>query len=338
MIKNPVSPVSIPFNATSFRTFLERFKTEEDCLEYLYNLKFSEDFECSKCNNNTSYKGVKPFTQVCRDCRHVETATSNTLFHKLKFSLVSAFMIIYDMTATTKGISARAAGVKYEINKDSAWLFMKKVRTAMESSEQYPMTGKVYVDEFVLGGYEKGAVGRKTNSKKVKAIMAVETSKTNGIKRAYTIIIENYSAEELRGIFEKHISKEATIYTDEWTGYSPLKKEWNIKQDKRYKKNSPVNRMIQQTKSWIRGIYHSVSDYHCGDYFNEFSYRLNRSQWRESAFHKCVERMVNGEKKSRLQLSQVKCMKRKEFVEIVKIWRMSGAGFEVRSGKLRMVA
>ncbi len=52
--------------------------------------------------------------------------------------------------------------------------------------------------------------------------MAVETSKTNGIKRAYTIIIENYSAEELRRIFEKHISKEATVYTDEWTGYSPL--------------------------------------------------------------------------------------------------------------------
>jgi transposase-like protein len=337
MIENPVSPVFVPFHDTSFIKFISRFKTEEDCLEYLYNLKFSNGFTCSKCNNTTSYKGVKPFTQVCRSCRHTESATSNTLFHKVKFGLKNAFMIIYDMTATTKGMSARAIGVKYDIKKDSAWLFMKKVRTSMASSTNHPMIGKVYVDEFVLGGYEKGAVGRKTNSKKVKAVMAVETTNTNQIKRAYTIIIDNYSADSLRQLFEKHISKDAFVYTDEWTGYSPLKSNWNIKQDKKYKNNSPVNRMIQQTKSWIRGIYHSVSDYHCKDYFNEFSFRLNRSQWRDSAFHKCVERMVNSEKKSRLQLSRVQCKSHDEFSGRIYLLERMGVKYDVRYGKIKLL-
>jgi transposase-like protein len=334
MVENSLNP----FLSVSFNKFLERFKTEEDCLEYLYNLKFSQGFTCSKCNNNTSYKGTKQFTQVCRSCRHTESATSNTLFHKVKFGLKNAFMIVYDMTTTTKGISSRVISRKYSINKDSAWLFMKKVRTAMESTAAYPMTGKVHVDEFVLGGYEKGAVGRKNNSKKLKVIMAVETTDKNRIKRMYSMRIYDNSTKEFRKIFEKHISKDSIVYTDEWTSYNPLKREgWKIIQDKSVRKTSPANRMIQQQKSWLRATYHKVSDYHAMDYLNEFSFRINRSQWKDSIFHKCVERMVNAEKKSRLQLSQVKCMTRKEYLRKIDVFRMCGYGYEFKNGKLRMV-
>lgn len=36
------------------------------------------------------------------------------------------------------------------------WLFMQKVKTAMESSKTQPMVGDVQVDEFVIGGKETG--------------------------------------------------------------------------------------------------------------------------------------------------------------------------------------
>ena len=168
--------------------------------------------------------------------------------------------------------------------------------------------------------------------------MAVETTDKNRIKRAYSMKISAYSSKDLKGIFEKHISKGATIMTDKWRGYLPLQGDWNIIQDVKYKKDSPVNRMIQQTKSWIRGTHHWISEYHSETYLNEFNYRLNRSQWKESIFHKCVERMVNGEKKNKLQLSKVKCKSREEFIMLTKLWRLSGTGFEIRSGKLKMVA
>ena len=116
--------------------------------------------------------------------------------------------------------------------------------------------------------------------------------------------IDDYSAVELGKIFEKHISKDAKIYTDEWRGYWPLMTDWDITQDKKYKKSSPVNLMIQQAKSWLRETHHWVSAYHVETYLNEFSYRINRSQWKDSVFHKCVERMVNGEKQNYLQLSK----------------------------------
>jgi len=38
----------------------------------------------------------------------------------------------------------------------------------MKSSENYPMNGIIHIDEFVVGGREKGKVGRSYNSKKKK--------------------------------------------------------------------------------------------------------------------------------------------------------------------------
>ena len=60
-------------------------------------------------------------------------------------------------------------GVRYGVTEKTARLFMHKVRESMKSSEDYPMKGKVEVDEFVVGGKEKGKVGRSYDAKKKKA-------------------------------------------------------------------------------------------------------------------------------------------------------------------------
>jgi hypothetical protein len=45
-------------------------------------------------------------------------------------------------------------------------------------------------------------------------------------------------------------------------------------------------------KSWIRTIPTHVSKWHIQSYFNEFCFRINRSQFKTSIFHKAIERMV----------------------------------------------
>ena len=78
------------------------------------------------------------------------------------------------MSTSTKSLSASYMGVRYGVTEKTARLFMHKVREAMKSSEDYPMKGKVEVDEFVVGGKEKGKVGRSYDAKKKKAVCAVE--------------------------------------------------------------------------------------------------------------------------------------------------------------------
>ena len=93
---------------------------------------------------------------------------------------------------------------------------------------------------------------------------------------------------------KQHISLEAKITTDSWTGYKPLKKEFeNLKQIYSGKKgeNFPeMHRVIMLLKSWLRGIYHHVHDLQ--DYLNEYCYRFNRSQMKEGIFENLLNRMI----------------------------------------------
>ena len=55
----------------------------------------------------------------------------------------------------------------------------------MASSENHPMDGNVQVDEFVLRGYEKNKIGRSYDTKKKKAITAIQFTKEGKIKKMY---------------------------------------------------------------------------------------------------------------------------------------------------------
>ncbi len=94
------------------------------------------------------------------------------------------------------------------------------------------------------------------------------------------------------------MTKEATVTTDKWRGYAPLKEEYKITQEE---SNSGLNfkklhTMIHQVKSWIRTTYSWVSKDHINRYFNEFCYRLNRSQSKNTIFNNLIKRMVNEDK------------------------------------------
>lgn len=82
----------------------------------------------------------------------------------------------------------------------------------------------------LLWGKKEGKPGRSYDSKKKKAVIAVELNKSRQIKRVYVRSIDDYSAKSLTPIFEEHISKTAQVVTDKWRGYEPLKEQYTIEQ------------------------------------------------------------------------------------------------------------
>jgi len=188
--------------------------------------------------------------------------------------------------------------VRYGVSENTARMFMHKVREGMKSSGAYPMDGNVHVDEFVVGGKEAGKPGRSYDSKKKKVVCAVQLTDEGKVRRFYALKIKDFSSESLVGIFEKHISAEAKITTDEWRGYGPISKNYQIRQ---MPSNNGLNfkalhTMIHQVKSWIRTTYSWVSEKHIERYLNEFSYRLNRSQDKATIFNNLIKRMVKADK------------------------------------------
>jgi transposase-like protein len=198
------------------------------------------------------------------------------------------------MATTSKGLSASQISVRFGIGERTSRMFMQKIREAMKSSGNFPMTGIVHVDEFVVGGHEEGKQGRSYDSKKKKAICAVELTHEGKVKRFYAFKIKDYSSKSLRKMFEKHIGKQAMVTTDKWRGYSPIANEYNITQVLSNKGSNfkALHTMIHQVKSWVRTTYSWVDEKNIDRYFDEFCYRINRSQSKEIIFNNLIERMV----------------------------------------------
>jgi len=141
-------------------------------------------------------------------------------------------------------------------------------------------------------------IGRSYNTKKKKAITAVELTDDGKIKRMYAMKINDFSARSLQYMFLNHIDRNANITTDKWKGYRPIAKAYNSTQ---INSNGGLNfkalhTMIHQIKSWIRTTYSWVSDFNINRYFNEFCFRINRSQSKNTIFNNLITKMVESDK------------------------------------------
>lgn len=282
------------FTGENILEFEKRFPDDRSCLAYLSGLKRTNGFVCTKCRHTKFTIPKKNFARDCYRCHHIESPTAGTIFHGLRFGQRKAFGIMFEMTATTKGISASQAARRYGISRTTAWAFMQRVRSAMQSSKKYPIVGDVQVNESVFGGKETLKQGRSNDSKKKKIVGAVELSEKGKVKRVYFNKIDDYSSKSLSCIFEKHISIDAHVLTDKWTGYAPLSKRYKIEQKYSEKGGSmkQMHTVIHQLKSWLRSTYSWVHQDHIEKYLDEFSFRINRSIFKQTIFHTLTARML----------------------------------------------
>ena len=285
------------FEGENILEFTDRFPDDRSCLVYLSEIKWANGFTCKKCGHNKFTVRKKNLARDCNRCHHVESPTAGTLFHRVRFGIRKAFGIVFEMSATTKGLSSSQVAKRYGISRTTAWSFMHKVRSAMKSSNAYPLNGDVQVDEFVFGGKENLKQGRSTDSKKKKIIGAVELTSEGKVKRVYFNKINDYSSKSLSRIFDDHISEKAHVLTDKWTGYVPISKRFNIEQKYSDKGGSmkQMHTIIHQLKSWLRSTYSWVHEEHIEKYLDEFSYRINRSIYKQTIFHNLISRMINAQ-------------------------------------------
>lgn len=148
------------FKSLSLFEFQRQFPNDESCTKYLAELKWANGFKCTKCSNDKFCVGNKAYDRQCTRCNHGESPTAGTLFHKSKLPTLKAFYIIYYLATTKNGISSTELSRKLDLRQKTCWLFKQKVMKAMESSQSFPMEGKVDVDETYVGGQDDEAIGR----------------------------------------------------------------------------------------------------------------------------------------------------------------------------------
>ncbi len=287
------------FRGVNSLRFYQHFVSEEACYEYLSGIKWEGgQYVCKKCGNTHYCKGRLPYSRRCTRCKYDESPTAGTMFDKCKFSILLAFHIAFKISTKKKGMSSEELSEEYELRQKTCWEFKWKIQQAMQSSGNYPLTGKVHVDEFFVGGAEEGVFGRGSKNKRLVAV-ALEILH-EGFGRAYAEVIDDASAKSLRPFYERRISKDAEIITDEWNGYKPLKKDYpNLTQVPSDKGNNfpQLHIHIMNIKGWLRGIHHHCSKERLQGYLDEYHFRFNRRAFKDTIFDVLIRRMVFYEPK-----------------------------------------
>lgn len=283
--------------ALSIKEFRTKYKTEDDCLNFLVEKKWGEGYKCIKCGCTDYVKGRQWFYRRCRNCKYDESVTANTMFHKCKLSMLKAFEIGFRISVKKKGMSTNELAKEFDCQQRSAWLLKAKYQNAMKSSNKYPLETKVEVDEFLVGGFDENKQGRSPDAKQL-VILGIEKvinkKKKITIGRAYAKVIENASAKEFKPFFEQKIDKDSKVTTDGWRGYWPLKKDWSIEQvlSEKGKGFPELHIHIMNIKGWLRGIHHKCEDNRLQNYLDEFHFRFNRRSFLGTVLDKLISRAI----------------------------------------------
>lgn len=283
-------------------SFIDTCKTDLDCLKILADFKWNPNstaFKCSKCGNDRYTTRKKNLARDCNKCHHVESPTAGTLFHKLKFGVRKAFLIIFEMGNSPRAISASQMARKIGITRNTASNFMRKVRKGMDDNPKVnglpKIKGKVQILTFAFGYKEDFRPKKGWHPSRKKAVVAVEITDKGHIKQMHLKAIENFSSNELRKLFDSYIDKNAKVIVEKWPGFSPLKKDYNfIEKSNSFQNFIQVNRIVHDLKTTLRNTYTSISKKYMQYYLDEFSFKINHSNIKLNIFDVLIKRMVTN--------------------------------------------
>ncbi len=97
--------------------FTEKFKTEQDCINYLKKVK---GIDCPHCGHEKTYEYKDGKLYKCASCRKQFTLKIGTIFEKSRLPLKKWFMAIFLMNSNKKGISSVELGEKLGVRQATA--------------------------------------------------------------------------------------------------------------------------------------------------------------------------------------------------------------------------
>ena len=80
----------------------------------------------SGCKHTKAHSTKGLFYVLYSRCKTVETPTAQTLFHKVKFGVRKAFLIAFELTASTKGMSDSQLAKRYGIRSSLPHGFLQR--------------------------------------------------------------------------------------------------------------------------------------------------------------------------------------------------------------------
>ncbi len=175
------------------------------------------------------------------------------------------------------------------------------------------LSGRVEVDEFVIGGQKTGKRGRGAEGKTIVAAAVERCNQKKQIGRIRLQVILDYSAFSLETFINENIKPGSVIASDSWSSYSSIVKEQYhhvpTNQSKTGKGDDSlfgVHLVASLVKRLIRGTFQGrFEPKYLQNYLDEYVFRFNRrkSKYIGKKFMRIVQQVV---KSTKIKCNQIK--------------------------------
>jgi len=111
------------------------FQNDENCYEFLAELKWNEGFTCKKCGNKNFCAGKTSYSRRCTKCKTEESTTAGTIFHNCKFPVSKAFYIAYNVCKGREDLSTYEYARRLSLRQMTCWNFKTKIQHALKQMD-----------------------------------------------------------------------------------------------------------------------------------------------------------------------------------------------------------
>ena len=286
--------------------FQDRFRTEEDCLEYVRQLRWPHGFICPNCGHDDAYELKERRLYQCYVCRRQTSVTAGTIFHKTRTPLRHWFHMIYQIAQDKGGASASKLARQLNGFQSTVWNQLQKLRHAMERrDETITLAGFIELDEALIGPQARktGRQRREPNTKKEPRMKTLGKRKQDGSKpKKQTEVVvmverEKFKAgnlamkviykttrNDLREAIEQRVEDNHQSFKSDASQSHYVVRSMGHDLEALKLSGTPlsceelpiVHRAISLLKRLLIGTYHGVSPKYLQRYLSEFCFRWNR--------------------------------------------------------------
>lgn len=295
----------------SIETFVETFRDDYACAEYLAKKRWPDGFVCPHCGSRKAWRlesrpglfecGGKKADEdgVLSPCRKQTSVIAGTVMQGTHLPLRKWFLAAYLMATHSNSISALQLQPKLGVSYKTAWLLLHKLRRAMVDPERTPLSGTVDVDESAIPYRRKEDAlkrgGGSSTANQLWIAAAVETHGKHGVGRIRIARIADRSANSIVPFVEANTAPGTRLRTDSLAAYDKVSdrrlrkinlKKLNLKAHIVFKW---IHMVFGNLKRWALGTFHGFREKHLDAYLNEFVFRWNRRR----SFYGAFDRMLS---------------------------------------------
>lgn len=290
--------------------FEKSFATDEQCLDYLLKLRIENIFACPLCFHKEYWINKKK-QMVCKLCNRQTSITAGTMFHSTKTPITVIFRALWFIVAQKNGVSAVSVQKILGIQRyETVWVWLHKFRRLMVMPERTKLSGRVEIDETLVGGKKSGKRGRGAEGK-ILVIIAIELiGKKMGRVRMATI--ESADRHHINQFIKDNVELGSTVITDGWKGYTDVKRmkyQHEIQNKKiildKEEITPNVHKIASLLKRWLLGTHQNyTSQDYLNFYLDEFAFRYNRrnSKSRGLLFYTLLKQAMSHQPLSKINL------------------------------------